>query len=258
MELNKFIFPIRKWWWLVVASTLIAALFSSLSSLRQPTVFQARATLMIGMTITNPNPANNEFSLGQQLAASYADLANRELVYNATKNALGMNRLPEYSAQALPNTQLIMITVNDTDPVRAQAVANELAAQLILMSPTGPQPEDQGRQEFIQQQLNNLEVQIQETEAEIEKLQEELSTLISAQDINNTQDQIFALQEKLNTMQNNYGLLVANTQKGAINTLTIIEAAEVPSNPIGPSKGLTILLAAAVGFVLAACEAYLL
>ncbi|HJS20525.1 MAG TPA: polysaccharide biosynthesis tyrosine autokinase [Anaerolineales bacterium] len=258
MELNKFIFPIRKWWWLVVASTLIAAIFSSLSTLRQPTIYQARTTLLMGMTINNPNPSSNELLLGQQLAAAYADLANREIVYNATKNALGMNRLPEYIARALPNTQLIEITVNDIDPERAQTVANELAAQLILLSPTSPQPGDQGRQEFIHQQLNNLEAQIKETGAEIERLQEQLSTLISAQQINDTQDQISSLQSKMNTMENNYGLLLSNTQQGAINTLTIIEFAELPTNPIGPRKGLIILLAAAVGFVLAACEAYLL
>ena len=109
---------------------------------------------------------------------------------------------------------MIEITVNDIDPERAQAVANELAAQLIFLSPTGSKPEDQGRQEFIHQRLNNLEVQIKDTEAEIEKLQEELSTLISAQQINDKQDQISSLQSKLNTMENNYGLLLSNTQQG--------------------------------------------
>ena len=258
MELNKYIFPLRKWWWLVVASTLIAAIFSSLSILRQPTIYQARTTLMIGTTITNPNPSSNEFFLGQQLAAAYADLANREIVRNATKNALGMNQLPEYIAQALPNTQLIEIAVNDIDPERAQTVANELAAQMILLNPISAQSKEPGRQEFIHQRLNNLEAQIKETEAEIEKLQEELASAFSAQQINDRQNQISSLQSKLNTMQNNYGLLVSNTQQGAVNTLTIIAPAELPSNPVGQMKGLTILLAAAVGFVLAACEAYLL
>src|SRR4030095_16971638 len=131
MELNRYIFPLRKWWRLVLASTLIAAVFSSLSILRQPTIYQARTTLMIGMTINNPNPSSNELSLGQQLAAAYADLANREILLNATKNALGVDQLPEYIARALPNTQLIELTVNDTDPQRAQIVANELANQLI-------------------------------------------------------------------------------------------------------------------------------
>jgi polysaccharide biosynthesis transport protein len=258
MELNKYIFPLRKWWWLIVASTLIAAIFSFVSTLLQPTVYQARTTLMIGTTINDPNPSSNELSLGQQLAAAYADLANREIIRNATKNALGMNQLPEYNAGALPNTQLIEIIVKDIDPERAQTVANELAAQLILLNPISAKAEERGRQEFVHERLNNLEAQIQETEAEIEKLQEELANTFSAQEINDKQDQIFSLQEKLSTMENNYGLLLSNTQQGAVNTLTIIETAKLPSDPIGPLKGLTILLAAAVGFVLAACEAYLL
>jgi succinoglycan biosynthesis transport protein ExoP len=258
MELNKYIFPLRKWWWLVLASTLIAAIFSFLSILRQPAIYQARTTLMIGTTINNPNPSGNELFLGQQLAAAYADLANREIILNATRNALGMNQLPEYFAQALPNTQLIEIYVNDVDPQRAQIVANELAAQLILLSPVSGQSEERGRQEFVHQRLNNLEAQIQETEAEIEKLQEELANTFSAQQIEDKQNQISSLQSKLTTMENNYGLLLSNTQQGAINTLTIIEAAELPSGPIGSMKGLTVLLAAAAGFALAAGTAYLL
>ena len=258
MELNKYIFPLRKWWWLVAASTLIAAIFSSLSVLRQPAIYQARTTLMIGTTITNPNPSSNELFLGQQLAAAYADLANREIVRNATRNSLGMNELPEYFAQALPNTQLIAITVNDTDPERAQTVANELAAQMIHLSPVSGQSDERVRQEFVRERLNSLEVQIQETEVEIEKLQEELANTFSAQQINNKQDQIASLQSKLSTMENNYGLLLSNTQQGAINTLTIIASAELPSRPMGSLKGLTILLAAAAGFVLAAGTAYLL
>jgi capsular exopolysaccharide synthesis family protein len=258
MELNKYIFPLRKWWWLVAASTLIAAIFSSVSVLRQPTVYQARTTLMIGTTINNPNPSTNELFLGQQLAAAYADLANRDIVRTATKNALGVNSLPQYFARAIPNTQLVEITVNDIDPARAQKVANELAAQLIFLNPIGSQSEGQGRQEFIRERLNSLEVQIKETEAEIERLQDELANTFSAQQINERQDQISSLQSKLNTLENNYGLLLSNTQQGATNTVTVIETAGLPSNPIGPRKGLTILLAAAVGFVLAACEAYLL
>ena len=258
MELNKYIFPLRKWWWLVAASTLIAAIFSSLSVLRQPPIYQARTTLMIGTTINNPNPSTNELYLGQQLAAAYADLANREILRNATKNALGMDQLPEYFAQALPTTQLIVITVNDVDPERAQIVANELAAQMILLSPVSGQSEERGRQDFIHERLNNLEAQINETEAQIAQLQEELANTFSAQEISDKQDQISSLQSKLSTMENNYGLLLSNTQQGAINTLTILASADLPSSPVASLKGLTILLAAAAGFVLAACSAYLL
>lgn len=258
MKLNKYIFPLRKWWWLLVGSTLIAAIFSSVSVLRQPTIYQARTTLMIGTTINNPNPSTNELSLGQQLASAYANLANRELVYDATKNALGMTQLPEYIASALPNTQLIEIVVNDSDPQRAQTVANELAAQLMDLSPMSAQSEERDRQDFVHERLNSLEEQIRKTEAEIEKLQGDLVDAFSAQQISDIQAQINSLQSKLGAMENNYGLLLSNSQQGAINTLTIIAAAELPTRPIGPMKGLTILLAAAAGLLLAACEAYLL
>src|SRR3990172_675749 len=258
MELKKYIFPLRKWWWLLLASTLVAVVLSYLYILRQPKIYQTHTTLMIGTTISDPNPSSNEFALGQQLASAYANIANRQMVRNATMNALDMNELPEYTAWALPNTQLIEISVTDIDPKRAQAVANELATQLILMSPSNAQPEEQGRQEFINQRLNILEVQINETEDEIKKLQEDLGNMISAQQIDETQIQISSLQSKLSTMQDNYGTLLSNTQQGAINSLTLIEPAALPSSPIGPKIGLTALLAAALGLMLAVGEAYLL
>jgi capsular exopolysaccharide synthesis family protein len=258
MEVKKYVYPLLRWWWLLVATTLIGGIFSYLATLRQPTVYQARTTVMIGAAINDPNPSNTEFTLSQQLAAAYADIAKRELVRNATMDSLGLRSLPEYYVQALPNTQIIEIIVTHTMPERAQAVANELANQLILLSPTSAGPEELNRQEFVNEQLNLLEVQIEETQGEIEKLQAELGNLVSAQQINSTQNQISALQSKLGTLQGNYANLLSNTQQGAINSLTIIEPATLPTRPIDSQKALTVLLAAAVGFVLGAGAAYLL
>ena len=241
-----------------MASTLVAAFFSYLYILRQPNIYRTHTTLMIGTAISDPNPSSNEFALSQQLAAAYANIANRQMIRDATMNALALDGLPEYVARAVPNTQLIEIAVTDVDPQRAQAVANGLAAQLVLMSPISAQPEDQGRQEFINQRLNILEQQINQTEEEIKKLQEDLGNMISAQQIDATQTQIASLQSKLSTMQENYGILLANTQQGAINSLTLIEPAALPSSPIGPRRGMTVLLAAALGLILAVVEAYLL
>jgi capsular exopolysaccharide synthesis family protein len=148
--------------------------------------------------------------------------------------------------------------VTDSIPQRAQAVANELANQLILLGPEGARLNAQDRQDFVNRQLDTLQSQVETTEAEIQRLQEELGNLQSARQISDTQSQISALQNKLTTLQSNYADLLATTQSGSVNTLSLIEPAPLPVRPVGPNKMVSILLAAAVGFVLAAAAAYLL
>src|SRR3990170_3981068 len=154
MELKRIIVPFLRWWWLITIATLLAAISSFLATLRQPSVYQASTILIVGRAIMDPNPSNNEFFLGQQLAANYAEIAKRDPVRNATKQALGLAWLPNYVARVTPNSQFIEISVTDTIPARAQAVANELARQLILRGPTSTQAEEQDRREFVNRQLD--------------------------------------------------------------------------------------------------------
>ncbi|MDW8267997.1 MAG: polysaccharide biosynthesis tyrosine autokinase [Anaerolineae bacterium] len=258
LNLREYVLPLWRWWWLLLASTLVATVSSAMATLRQPPIYRTHATVMVGSVIENRNPNANEVWLGQQLATTYADIAQREPVRRAAMANLGLSALPEYSVRVVPNTQLIEITVTDTSPERAQAVANELANQLIAISPTAPGGTEQKRQAFIEQQLTDLEVKIRETQEEIERKQAELANLFSARQIADTQAQIAGLQNKLNTLQSNYAALLANTQRGARNTLTVIEPAVLPTEPVGPNKVAIILLAAAIGFALAAGTAYLL
>ncbi len=256
MELKEITAPLLKWWWLLVASTLVAALASFVAVSQQPPTYKAATTLMIGSAIQDPNPNGTNLWLSQQLATTYADIARRDPVRQATMQALGLTWLPAYESRPIANTQLMEIAVTDTDPLRAQVVANELARQLILQSPTGSQ--DVERQAFINSQLDELQIKIEETQAEISTKQEELADMISARQIADTEAQITALQSKLSTLQSNYADLLANTQQGATNALHVIEQASLPAAPVGPNKPMTVVTSAAIGLVLAAGAAYLL
>jgi non-specific protein-tyrosine kinase len=258
MELADYIRPLRKWWWLIVAATLVATVSSYLATRQQAPIYRTRTTLMVGTAIENPNPNGNEFWLTQQLANTYADIVQRDNVRNAVMQRLNLTWLPAYTAKVVPNTQLIELSVTDTDPQRAQLVAQLLSEELIGISPTGPGGDDQQRQQFISQQLDDLEVKIQETEDEISRKQSELANMFSARQIADTQSQIAGLQNKKLTLQANYSSLLSSTQRGALNSVNIIESAALPITPVGPNKGATILLAAAIGLLLAAGAAYLL
>ncbi|MCA9994246.1 MAG: polysaccharide biosynthesis tyrosine autokinase [Anaerolineales bacterium] len=259
MELKAYITPLLKWWWLLLAATGVATVSSYLAVRQQPAIYQAKSTLLIGNAIENPNPTGNEFWLGQQLAQTYTDIGQRTVVKEATMSALGLTWLPEYTVRTLPNTQLIEIAVTDTSPERAMVVANELANQLIFRTPTSiRRQEDQERQTFINLQLDELQVKIKETQDEITTKQEELGELFSARQIADTQSQIAALETKLDTLQSNYAALLTSTEKGAINSLSIMEPATIPAIPIGPDTLMTIIAAAAIGLSLAGGAAYLL
>jgi non-specific protein-tyrosine kinase len=258
MDLSSFTRPLKKWWKLLVAATLLTAIASTVIALMQPPLYEASTTLVIGRAFDEPNPTGNELQIGQQLAQTYADLAQRRSVREQTMAALGLSGLPAYSAVPVLNRELLVITVVDTDPQRAKAVADELANQLVLQSPTAPGPEEQERIDFINGQLTSLQANITQTEAEILAKQAELESAFGARDISQLQSEIWALQNKLTTLQSNYAALLDDTSGGAINTVHVIEPAALPSAPPVTEKVLLIIVASAIALALAAGTAYLL
>ncbi len=170
MDIQAYIKPLFKWWRLLLIATSIAIIGSTVSVLLQPEVFVSRTTLMIGRTILDPNPDSGQILIAGQLASIYADMANREPIQVKTMEALKSNWLPSYQARVIPNTQLIEISVTDTNPQRAQIVADELAKQLIQQSPSAGETDTAQRQEFIKQQLEGLQLQIQDSEKNLEDL----------------------------------------------------------------------------------------
>lgn len=262
MELTNYITPLLRWWWLIVLSIVLAGGASYYVADQQPVKYFSSTTLMVGQSaINDPNPNSNQFSLAEQLAGIYADIASRDQVKANTKAALNMKGpwFPEYYANAIPQTQLIEVAVLDSDRNRAYVIANELANQLILLSPSNISEEEQGRQDFIENQLDLLQVQIEATVEEILVKSEELGEQFSAREIANIRNEITALESKRNTLQSNYASLLEATEKGDINAITIIEPASYGGTyPIDSGKNAAVMTAMAVAAVLAVCTAFLI
>jgi len=256
MEIRTYLLPIIKWWWLLVIATLVASVSSFLVTRQMPPIYETRTTLVIGRAVYSSNPASNDFYLNQQLATFYADIGQRDPIRLGTMKALGLDSLPQYTVQALADSSLIEIDVTDTDPVRAQAVANELAAQLIKQTPANNQSAE--HQAFIEEQLTDLETKISETKSDIEKNKTDLANQFSARQISDAEREIAALENKLSDMQNNYAALLSNSDRGAVNTLNIIESAGLPRTPVGPNRMMNVLLSGVIALTIATGAAYLL
>ncbi len=258
MDLNTYLRPLIRWWRLIVIVTILAVVASAVSTFFQADSYESRTTLVTGTTFLDPNPDSGQLFISQQLAQIYADMVLREPIQVATMEALGINWLPQYQSRVVPNTQLVEISVIDTNPQRAQIIANEIANQLILQSPTIGGTETGERQDFIKSQLDSLKNQIEETQKNIQDLQKSLVGLTSASQIANIEREISDQTTKMENLRTNYASFLANSQEGAANILTVVEPANLPSHPTGTNKFLIIILAGIVGFSLGTGAAYLL
>jgi capsular polysaccharide biosynthesis protein len=152
MELRHYI-SFVKWWWLLLASVLIASMASLLGTLATPRTYQSRTTLMVGQALQNPNPNQTDIYTGQALAQSYADLVKREPILRAALQALSLNwdwaaLQGMIASRVVPGTQLLEISVLDTDPQRAKYLVDEIVRQLILQSPAGSDLKGEADRQF--------------------------------------------------------------------------------------------------------------
>lgn len=265
IELSQYFKIVWKWWWLIVLSTGIAAVGSYVASQQQPRIYQTTTTLMVGQVIQKANPTGSDFITVQQLAESYAQMANRQPILQATVEGLGLNMSWQQlkrrvNAYSIPQTQLLGITVEDNSPERAVALADEIAQQLIMQSPAAPgNKERQVRGDFVQTQLDDLEARIQTAQSRVKEIEAEMATALSARKIQDLQNEISGLQSLIRDWQANYTSLLTFLQGGdSPNFLTVIEPAQLPGSAISPNVMLNVLLASMVGFALAVAAALLL
>jgi capsular exopolysaccharide synthesis family protein len=255
-ELQIYLRPLLRWWWLIGLSAVLAAASAFVFVRMRPPVYISSGTVMVGTAIQERNPDTQQLSLTEGLAQTYVKIAQRPSIKESTKQALGMDWLPEYTVRVVPDSQLIEINVTDVDAQRAYAVATELINQLILLSPGGQ--ERQQREVFIQEQLRKLEQSLRDTESEIARKQSDLSSALGSRQIRQFEDQISALETKQATLQSTYIELLANTEQGSTNTINVLDAPVVPLQPVSDRWYLYVLIAGIIGAAVAMAGAYLL
>ena len=252
MELKRYFSAIKQWWWLLVAATLVATISGYIAVSRMPRIYQATTSLMVGQSLREANPTNQDLWISEQLAQTYREIVTRQPILQGAADALGLPFVPraeDVSAWLVPGTQLLGIGVRDTDPERARALADAIAHELIEQTPNEVE-EDQARQGFVRSQLQSLEENIKSTEEEILAEQAKLDAADSARAIEQYQTYITALQDKLASYQATYASLM-QSMEGRTNYIAVFEPASTNPTPVSPRMMETVLLAAASGFLLA-------
>jgi capsular polysaccharide biosynthesis protein len=119
---------LRRYIWLLLIISILAAAFGYFFSARQPKVYEASVTILVGQNQGLAENLNLTTAL-QEVANSMSKMISSRTVAEKVVADLGLEKSPEavlgsLTAQPIQQTQLIEVTVNDNDPVQAAAIAN--------------------------------------------------------------------------------------------------------------------------------------
>ncbi len=265
MELIAYIRLFRKWFWLIFLGMFLAGGAAFLYRSRQPDQYQAKATILVGGFIQSPNPDYSEIMTGQDLAQTYAALARTVDVLDATVQAgdfpVTADQLGgSLQTHVVPETSLLELQITYTDPILAADMANELAEQLLLNSPSNLTAEQR-------QQIDLANAEIERLNSELEMDRNLRATTVAQLQISTDPSVIQQYRDELNTIASRINAASGNiaefqstitSLQQRTNSLDIVERARIPSAPTGSSTLMVTLLGAVVGAALAAGLALLI
>lgn len=232
---------------LLITSVAIAAAGSYLFSSLQPRVYEATATLIVGQSLSAVNPDYNQLLVSQRLSSTYATVATTRPVLERVIERLGLIDTPGdlarlVSAGAAPDGALLTVSGRDGDPIRAAALANALAEELIAASPSV-----QGQQtdvlQSVDEDLKAIQEDIRVAQAEIQALVEQPSRTPAQE------SRLDTLRGRVIDLRSSYATLLSFSPTSASNLMTIIQPATPPEGSIQPRPLLNAALAAVVAFL---------
>jgi non-specific protein-tyrosine kinase len=254
MELRRYALFLWRWLWLVTLGVALAAGTSYLTSKQMTPIYSASTMLLI-----SPSKAvvmdTSVLPNSDRLAATYVEMMVGRPVLEAMINRLGLPTTADalkkgksITVQAIRNTQLIRLTVEDPSPVQAAAIANEIPKVFIEQN-----SELQTRR--YADSKASLQRQIDDTQADIATVQDRIQLLETAEspdpnDLDRQRRDLQALQSSYASLSQSLEDLRLEEAK-QLDTLLVSEEARSPENPIRPKTLQNTLLAGILGAILA-------
>ncbi len=257
VELRQYITIILRRWWVIVLALIITGSIGYSVTKRQQPVYEAKSTILVGQSFKATDISRQDMQISEQLAQTYAALARRQPVLQGTAEALDLDYSwqqlqGQVSASLVSGTQLVEITVNAKSPEEAKIIADEVARQLILISPTALQNQESADTiEFVNERLTNLQNRINDGQIRLEALEATDVTDLTAEEVVQLQDEITSIERLIDGWESNYAQMLGfvNSKQSA-NYLAVIETAQAKAKPIEPNTQLNMIVTTVIGLAL--------
>gem|GEM_PF-2966272 len=224
----------------------------------QTPVYQATATMLVGQIMQSTSLSREDVQMSVAFAQTYSDIAVRQPVLKGVVEKLELieswqKLRKRVRVSPVEGTQLISIVVEYDSPEMARKIADEVANQLILLSPTKSNAgEDSFVNSFIQQQIVDSQERILNSQQRVREIDAAMEGSLSPTEMAELQVEKTTLEGLIADYVKNYvELLNYAGQERKPNSLSVIESAQVGEDPIRPKVQLFGLLGGGVGVALA-------
>jgi non-specific protein-tyrosine kinase len=253
-EFHRYVSLLWHWSWLIILTTALAGGAAYLRVIGEIPLYRATTLVMVNEASANRSVDYTTMMTSERLAQTYAQLMTTRPVLEAVAERLGLEpstwsvlERPELiEAKPLEDTQLMKISVVDTDPIRAALVANTLVAVFAEQNQAEQASGYAASKQNLESQITQLDQQISTYTAALSSLESTPENLVERDQINVILAQYRQTYAYL--MQSYEQVRLAEVQN--ISNIILKEPAIPPNNPFQPVVLRTTVLGALLGLLL--------
>ncbi|MBN2108328.1 MAG: polysaccharide biosynthesis tyrosine autokinase [Deltaproteobacteria bacterium] len=253
MELRGYFSLLLRWWWLLFFCIAFSGGFAYLRSSMQEPVFQAVSTVLISEASGAKGVDLASLQVSERLARTYVQLLQSEAILSEVVARL---KCP-FNAQALvwmlqvqlvKDTQLIRLSVDDTDPVRAAALCNLIPEVFIAYNNSTQSSRFVESKKSLAKEIAALDKQIEQMESQIATLfgNNDPSALNKRSSLES--DLVRLRQSRSSLVQSYESQRLVEAQ--ILNNVIVVDRASVPLFPVRPRIARSVVLGVIFGLLL--------
>ena len=268
MELRQFLDVIWKRLWLILLATVLVAGMTYYLSITTTPIYSTSTTLYIDLAGSDPRDIYSSVVVSERAAKTYVEQMKAPVLLKEVIDRLGLSMSASQlggmvTVQQVRDTQLIQVSVEDTNPMRGREIAASLAETFIQQNQARQQARYETRWRELQEEIAVLEKSIDETQKAIASI----GNPLDPQNVNLPEFarlELTRLATQLSRDQTQYVILLRSQEDFRLaaarytDNITISSPAETPQRPVKPRTALNTILGLISGVVLGVSTAFLL
>lgn len=197
MEIRQYLNILKRWAWLIALVVLLGVAAGWVYSRYQAPVY--RSSTMILILQPTDDRSTSFLNVNDQAAAqTFSELVITQPVLQGTSERLGYNvRESQVIVEQVPEAQLIRVTVEDTNPDRAAAIANTLVTVFLEQNEQVQSSRYASSEESLQAQIAQVDEKIRTLQTQMTQQSEDTYK----QQVDEVSRTIANLQNEIGTLQ---------------------------------------------------------